>query len=355
MINVLIVEDSRVVSAYLEEILGQEDDIRVIGNVSDGKSAIEFIKTNKPDLVTMDIDLPLMNGLEATRIIMASTPVPIIIVTASRDVKDVRTSIDALSAGALAVIEKPVGPDHPEAEQQCAALIHMVRLMAEVKVITRKFSVKRQETQAPQTVAISRPGAMKLDRTEIVAVGISTGGPVVLQKIFSAITGDFPYPIVVVQHMTDGFLEGLVSWLNQSYSIPACVATQGMQVLPGNIYFAPSRYQMGISRSGYVVLEECRRYKGICPSVAHLFNSLATNYQSRVLAMLLTGMGNDGAAELKLLRVAGSVTIAQDKKSSLIHGMPGAAIQMHAAEFIMSADEITRMLKEIETGRKIKR
>jgi two-component system chemotaxis response regulator CheB len=352
MINVLIVEDSRVISAYLEEILTREDDIRVIGNVSDGKAAIEFIKTEKPDLVTMDIDLPVMNGLDATRVIMSSTPVPIVIVTGSRDVRDVQTSIDALSAGALALLEKPAGPGHPDADQQAAALVNMVRLMAEVKVITRKFAVKKQEPSGLKASVAVRPGPLRIDKTEIVGVGVSTGGPVVLQKVFSSITTDFPFPVVVVQHMTDGFLEGLVSWLNQSLKIPCHVAQQGQQILPGNIYFAPNRYQMGISRSGYILLEDCRRFKGICPSVAHLFNSLAVNYQSHVLAMLLTGMGNDGAAELKLLRVAGSVTIAQDKKSSLIHGMPGAAIQMQAAEFVMSSDEITQMLKDIQLTRK---
>lgn len=340
------------VSAYLEEIMRRAGDIRVIGNVSDGKAAIEFIKNEKPDLVTMDIDLPVMNGLDATRIIMSSTPVPIIIVTASRDVTDVQTSIDALSAGALAIIEKPVGPDHPDAGQQAAALVNMVRLMAEVKVITRKFAVKKQEPAKVSQPSTRKPDTVRIDKTEIVAVGISTGGPLVLQKIFSMISSSFPFPVVVVQHMTDGFLEGLVSWLNQSLTIRCHVATQGMQLVAGNVYFAPNRYQMGISRSGYVLLEDCKRFKGICPSVAHLFNSLAVNFQSRVLAMLLTGMGNDGAAELKLLRVAGSVTIAQDKKSSLIHGMPGAAIQMQAAEYIMSSDEITQMLRDIEMLKK---
>ncbi len=351
-IKVLIVEDSRVVSAYLEEILNRDKGIHVIGNVSDGKSAIEFIKKNKPDLITMDIDMPIMNGLDATRIIMSTNPVPILIITGSRNVHDIQTSIDALSAGALAVLEKPGGTGHPDAEKNAASLVNMVKVMSEVKVITRKPATRKKEIITEEIKAGPKPVPGRLDRIQVVAIGVSTGGPVVLQKILSGISGHFPYPIVVVQHMTEGFLEGLVDWLNQSLSIPLHVATKGMHIMPGNVYFAPSRYHMGISRSGHVVLEEGRKGKGICPSVAYLFNSLAINYQSGVLAFLLTGMGSDGAAELKQIRVAGSVTVAQDKKSSLIHGMPGAAIQMNAAEFIMSSDEITRLLKDIEVLRK---
>jgi len=347
MIKVLIVEDSRVVSEYLQYILSADHEIQVIGNVSNGKRAIEFLKLNKPDVITMDIDMPIMDGLEATRIIMSTNPMPIIIVTASRNASSVKTSMEALAAGALSVMEKPRGIGHPEEECQTRKLVKMVKLMSEIKVITRKFNIIK-EVDAEICSKISKHSMGDFNKKKIVVIGSSSGGPLVLQKIFSKITQEFPYPILVVQHIAVGFLDGLLNWLRNTLLIPLQIATENEIVKSGNIYFAPDYYQMGVNRCGKIALIKCDKNNVLCPSVAHLFKSVAIEYGDCSIGIILTGMGRDGANELKLLKDAGSITIAQDKESSIVHGMPGVAIKQNAVDYIMNPGEIAEILKNIE-------
>jgi len=352
MVKVLIVEDSRVVSEYLYYILSSDPKIQVIGNVSNGMQAIEFLKSNKPDVITMDIDMPVMDGLEATRRIMSTTPVPIIVVTASRNAHEMKTSMEALCAGALSVIEKPVGLGHPLEKERRDKLVTMVKVLAQVKVVTRRPHPTIKPVSMP---AIKRPAVRKpepsiadFSKKKILAVGLSSGGPMVLQTIFSKISEKFPFPIVVVQHITEGFLEGLVNWLSHKTIIPIHVATENETILPGHIYFAPDKHQMGLNNPGKIKLSKCEKKKNICPSVAHLFSSIVKEYGKYSIAIILTGMGEDGANELKMLRDAGSITIAQDKESSLVHGMPGVAIKLDAASMILNPEEIANILHEIE-------
>lgn len=349
MIKVLIVEDSRVVSEYLEFILSSDPEINVIGNVSNGKAAIDFIRIQKPDVITMDINMPIMNGLEATRLIMCTDPIPIIIVSNSQNTKDRAITLEALETGALSVIEKPSGIGHPMEAEHARKLLSMVKLMAEIKVITRRPSKSLQLTKknAPtiegKSLHIEKPTNRK-----IVVVGVSSGGPQVLQKIFSSLTTKFPLPILVVQHIANGFLEGLVGWLDSSLSIPVQVAKQNETILSGHIYFAPNNYQMGIGSNGKIILSENQGQGGIFPSVAHLFSSVEMTFGAQSIAILLTGMGKDGATELRRLRDTGALTIAQDKESSMIYGMPGVAAELDAADYILNTDQIAELLVGME-------
>ncbi|MBI9052903.1 MAG: chemotaxis-specific protein-glutamate methyltransferase CheB [Bacteroidales bacterium] len=347
MIKVLIVEDSRVVSEYLNYILSSDPEIQIVGNVSNGRQAIEFLKKKKPDVITMDIDMPIMDGLEATRIIMSTTPVPIIIVTASRNAKEVSISMEALAAGALSVEEKPRGIGHPDEEFQARKLIKIVKLMSEIKVVTRKFYMINK-SESKLDVKISKHTIGDLNKKKIVVVGSSSGGPLVLQKIFSKITQEFPYPILVVQHIAVGFIDGLINWLRNTLLIPIQVATDNEVLKSGHIYFAPDHHQMGVSNSGKINLDKSDSYNGLCPSVAYLFKSVAEEYGKHAIGIILTGMGSDGANELKILKDAGSITIAQDKESSIVHGMPGVAIRLNAANYIMNPVEISDVLLNIE-------
>ncbi len=351
MVKVLIVEDSRVVSQYLEYIFSQDPGIKVIGNVRNGKEAVAFIKNQKPDVVSMDIEMPVMNGLEATRILMSSTPLPILIVTASRNSNEVAISMEALAAGALAVVQKPAGIGHPAQEKIAHDLVRMIKLMAEVKVVSRRFKKlpPPKQTHIKQFVRIPDEAIAK---TKLVAIGVSSGGPQTLKIVFNNITENFPIPIVVVQHIAEGFINGLVNWLNSQVAIHFQVAENGMKLKPGNVYFAPDNYQMGVTAGGSIALAECNGEKVLCPSIAHLFTSVAKTYKASSLGIILTGMGSDGAKELKLMRDAGAITIAQDKKSSLIHGMPGVAVKYGSAEYVMASSEINQLLVEFESIKK---
>lgn len=347
MVNVLIVEDSRVVSEYLEYILSEDPQIQVIGNVSNGKQAIEFLKKHKPDVISMDIEMPIMNGLEATRIIMATTPLPILIVTASRKAHEVAISMEALAAGALAIIEKPLGIGNPDEEKLAKQLVMLIKLMAEVKVVSRKF----KKELPPKPIEIKtriEESHINLSKIKIVAIGVSSGGPQTLIKVFSKITGKFPVPILVVQHIAEGFLSGLVSWLSTNTSIPIHVAEEGMELLPGHVYFAPDRKHMGVAKNRKLAFSQCQQGSTLCPSVAFLFSTVSEVYKNTGLGIILTGMGTDGAEELKMMKDAGGITIAQDKESSLIHGMPGVAIKKGAATHVRSALEIGQLLYEFE-------
>ncbi len=347
MIKVLIVEDSRVVSEYLEYILNSDPKIKVIGNVSNGKQAIDFIKSNKPDVITMDIDMPVMNGLEATKRIMETTPLPIIIITSSRDAHEIKITMEALAVGALIVIEKPHGIGHPNDQENKEKLISLVKGLSEVKVIKLR-QIKARKPNIKPVLQNCLPSQKSFNNKKIVAIGVSSGGPQVLKQIFSKITGQFPYPIIVVQHITEGFLDGLVSWLGRLSSIPIHIAGDLETILPGHIYFAPDNHQLGIIDFRVRLLECATKSGNLCPSVAHLFSSLAKSYGKDTIAMILTGMGTDGANELKMLREAGAITIAQDKTSSLVHGMPGEAIKLGGATYIQNPDDISDLLFDIE-------
>ena len=350
MIKVLIVDDSRTVSQYLEYILSKDPRIEVIGNVSDGQQAIDFMKKNKPDIITMDIDMPRMDGLEATRRIMSTNPVPIIVVTASRNAKKMQISIDALAAGALTVIEKPVGVGHRDEAAKTKKFIAMIKTYSGVQVITRKFPVTKKvpvKTNGKPTAIMKSISVDKFLNRKYVLIGISSGGPPVLADIFSKISIKFPYPILVVQHITPGFLDGMVTWLNRLTKIPVCVATDGEMILPGKVYFAPDNFQMGICLRS-IKLYNRKNNQRICPSVEFLFNNFVQNLGKETIAMLLTGMGSDGSKGLKKLQAEGALTIAQDEESSLVFGMPGEAVKLNAADYVLNPVQIADILLELE-------
>ena len=351
MIKVLIVEDSRTVSQYLEYILDGDKDIQVIGNVANGKEAVDFVNKTKPDVISMDIDMPVMNGLEATRIIMSTIPVPIIVVTASLNAAKAGLSIEALAAGALNVIPKPVGFGHTDSEIKTKKLISLVKTYSHVKVIKRRYAtiVKKNILVKSKThsVVAKMPPLGSLQNKKYVAIGISSGGPQVLEEIFSKLSDKFPYPILVVQHITPGFLEGMVTWLGRLSELPIHIASDKEKVLSGHVYFAPDYQQMCLINNR-IHLKKCNSEAKICPSVAYLYSCMEKQYAKHTIAILLTGMGRDGADELKSLKDAGAITIAQDKESSLVHGMPGEAIKIDAASYVLNPNEIVSVLQSIK-------
>lgn len=340
MITVLVVEDSSVVRELLVHILSSDPKIRVIGAAGNGKEALEAVDRSRPDLVTMDVHMPGMDGLEATRVIMETNPVPIVIVTGSASMMEMEISFRAIEAGALTVIQKPVGPGHPDYEARARELIRTVKLMSEVKVVRRWARRPRKEAEAySRTLAqISAPDI------RAVAIGASTGGPPVIQQILSGLPREFPIPVLIVQHMAAGFIQGFTEWLSQTSPLPIHLAINGSRLLPGHIYIAPEGLQMKVGMNGRLICSEDNPENGLRPSVSYLFRSVADVFGKNAVGILLTGMGKDGAVELKMMKEKGALTIAQDKESSIIYGMPGAASDLDAASLILPPGKISEAL-----------
>ena len=356
MIKVLVVEDSPVVREFLVHILGSDPGIRVVGSASNGEEAIDAVKHYRPDIITMDIHMPKMDGLEATRRIMETDPTPIVIVSGSTDPHENTTTFRAMEAGALAVLARPTGIGHPDHETTASELVQTVKLMSEVKVVrrwpqTRREPVLPSAAQALVGKPARVPGKIPV-KIKVIAIGASTGGPPVLQTILAMLPKDFPLPVLIVQHMASGFVTSFVEWLAQSSGLPVHVAMHGELMLPGHVYVAPDECQMKVEHGGKIVLTKDEPENGLRPSVSYLFRSLAAVYGGGTIAGLLTGMGRDGAEELRLLKEKGAVTFAQDKDSSVVHGMPGEAIKLDAATFILAPDKIAAVLTDLANNKK---
>jgi two-component system chemotaxis response regulator CheB len=347
-IEVLVVDDSRVARKFLVHLLESDPRIRVIDAVDSGHAALDFLKDRKADVVLMDIQMPRLDGFETTRCIMETQPVPIIICTATTDPKEVATTLRSMEAGALACLEKPVALDHPEYEEQARSLLETIRLMSEIKV------VRRWPRSKSNLAAFSFRAADNIrDGIRVIGIGASTGGPPVLQTILAGLPKDFSASILVVQHIARGFVSGLVEWLNQTTGWQVHSAAHDTLPLPGHAYLAPDDLHMGVGRSGRILLTHEEPENNLRPAVSFLFRSLAEVYGPDALGVLLSGMGKDGAVELKLMKENGAITIAQDRETSVVHGMPGEAIELGGATHILAAEKIADMLISLVKRRQV--
>lgn len=346
MIRVLVVDDSATAREYLAYLIGADPEVQVIGTARDGQEAIGAVRDLHPDVVVMDLMMPVMDGIEATRVIMETNPTPIVIVSAVWLRGEVEMTFRALGAGALAALEKPVGLNHPQHERLARELARTVRLMAGVKVVGRRNGL------AP-TVVPSGPGPTapaQPCRVRFVAIGASTGGPSAIATVLRGLPAGFPAPVLVVQHIARGFIAGFASWLAESCRLPVAVAEQGQVPQAGHVYVAPDNRQMGVASDGTLALRDDAPEGGLRPSVSYLFRSLIPFARRGLVAVLLTGMGRDGASELKQLRDLGAVTIAQDRESCIVFGMPGEAVALGAATAVLSPSQVASYLAGLCPG-----
>jgi two-component system chemotaxis response regulator CheB len=345
MIRILVVEDSPTVREFLVHILGSDPQMEVVGTAETGEEAVAAVEHIRPDVITMDVQMPQMNGFDATRRIMETHPTPIVIVSSIADVTSTARAFQAIDAGALAILPRPAGLGHPEHQRSVADLIRTLKLMSEVKVVRRWPRTRTAEViPSPLTSATFQ---LPTTRVNLIAIGASTGGPPVLQSILSGLPADFPLPIVVVQHIAAGFTQGFIEWLAQSSNLPVHLPTSGQHVLPGHVYVAPDGFHMTIGPEGRIGLNTDDPENGLRPSVSHLFRSVAKVYGKNAIGILLTGMGKDGACELKLMKERGAVTIAQDQYTSVVHGMPGEAIKLGGTTYILSPEKIRMVLASL--------
>jgi two-component system, chemotaxis family, protein-glutamate methylesterase/glutaminase len=341
MIRVLIVEDSPVAREFLAYLLTSDPVIQVVGVAKNGAEALDAVTRLRPDVITMDIHMPIMDGFEATRRIMETVPTPIVIVSGSTGVTEVASTFHAMEAGALAVVVRPPGMNHDAFEEGSKELIRTVKLMSEIKVVRRIPTTHK--ARAPRRPPIAPPPILPME-IQVAAMGASTGGPPVLQKILSRLPQDLRFPVLIVQHIAPGFVKGFGEWLAGASGFPVRIASRGELPLPGRAYVAPEGFHMGVGIGPRIVLSDHAPENGLRPSVAHLFRSVAQVLGPAAVGVLLTGMGRDGAQELKAMKDKGAITIAQDEESSVVHGMPAEAIKLDAATYVLPPEGIADFL-----------
>jgi two-component system chemotaxis response regulator CheB len=349
VIGVLLVDDDAEARTSLRRLLTAYRDIAVVGEAVSGRQAVRMVNMLRPDVVLMDADMPGMDGFETTVEIMAKSAVPIIIVSASEDSEEADKAFRAMEAGAVALVAMPswTGETHGRRE---AEVVQTVRAMSEVRVVRR-----RQRRPQPTRIAGSaggpkgqRPVAPATQgNVDLIAIGASTGGPQVLQSILAGLPRGFSAAVVVVQHITPDFQGSFVGWLGQATGMPVHLAEDGQPLHRGHVYVAPHPYQMGVDRQRRITLRDDPPEAGLRPAVSYLFRSLAAVSPRRTTAVLLTGMGQDGAAELLELRNRGAITIAQTEETSVVHGMPGEAIRIGGAMYVLSPEETAELLGQI--------
>jgi two-component system chemotaxis response regulator CheB len=338
MPRVLIVDDSPTARELIAGILGHDPEIEIIGQATNGEEAVRMTQELRPDVLTVDIHMPLMSGLEATQKIMSTCPTPIVIVSASTLVHDVEWAMNALQLGALTLLLKPPGPDAANYDAAARELVETVKAMAGVKVVGR-----RPREAAPAKRPQLAPVATATPRA--IAIAASTGGPPAIQQVLRELPADFPAPILVVQHIASGFTEGFVSWLDTALPLRVKAAEQNERLRPGVVYVAPEDRHLGAAGSGCVALSSDEPIGGFRPSATFLFDSVGRVYKEASVGIILTGMGSDGVEGLKILRAEGGHVIAQDEASCVVYGMPGAAKQAGVVDASVSLDRIAAIIQ----------
>jgi two-component system chemotaxis response regulator CheB len=367
MIKVLVCEDSVPVSQLLVGLINNvagEAKLLVVGVAGNGNEAIELNRRLRPDVIAMDVRMPVLNGLEATRRIMAEQPTPIVLVSEIAET-EVALSLEALAAGALLVMPKPHGPGHPDFAAEAEKLRQNLCLMAGVKVVRHWLPGSTKQAQAqprsvlPVTLTTPTPKRPTSPHTStffneqqrLVTIGASTGGPAALASILSKLPPSFSWPMLITQHIMPGFGKGLVQWLNQISERRVVLATEGMlvEVDSGLTILAPDDCHLCLDATQHLVFGKNGPVNGLASSVDVMFSSIASNLAgSSVVGVLLTGMGRDGATGLKQLRESGATTIVQDEASSVVFGMPKEAIALGAAQHVVPISKIPEMLIKLK-------
>ncbi len=352
-VKVLLVEDSPVALEILQRLLKTSPEIQLVGTARNGKEALELIPKVQPQVICTDLHMKGMNGLELTHHVMSKYPIPILVISNSVQEDDSSNIFELLQAGAIDVFPKPAMGQASDYEKVKARLIAKIRVLSGV-------SVFRRSPKQPTAVEVAKPifshltTPTKLDPTfaiKVVTIGGSTGGPKALHKILAAIPKNFPVPIICTQHISPGFLQGLVDWLNRESQIAVKIAEKGEFPLPGTFYFAPDGCHLALSSYGKFTFPALEAVDGHCPSVSVMFESVAKFYGRETLGILLTGMGKDGAAGMQAIAQAGGITIAQDEQSCLVFGMPKEAIALGAVKHILPIQDIANFLKKMQEFR----
>lgn len=340
-IRLLVVDDSDTIRLAVRKGLhAVNPNIIVIGEAKNGHEAVLQAFSLKPDVILMDIKMPVMDGIQATREISSQLQIPILIFTGSQNPEKVDTdSLNAIQAGAMMIYRKPVTFGKTSTLSEFKNLSRLITSMAQIKVNYRD--------QVAQSKAVTRQLAPLSEEDRMVFMGASTGGPSILAAIFHQLPAKFPYPILVAQHMAEGFVDNFARWLDSETKLSVKIARDQEIPLPGIIYLAPKASHMGLHENREIAIIPNLTAKKVCPSVDHLFRSASQVLKDKAIAILLTGMGKDGAAGLRMVRDAGGTTIGQDEQSCIVYGMPKAAVNIFAVQQQMTPEEISTYLTSL--------
>lgn len=356
-VTVLLVEDSPVATLLLRRAIESTGAVQIVGVARTGLEALALLPKVNPDVICTDLHMPQMDGLTLTREVMARSPKPILVISNSVREDDRLRVFQLIEAGALDVFPKPIMSSPTEYDRVASQLIARILVLSGVKV----FKLKPRETPSPiqravATVSVAsppptasppRPPARRLDHGSVatmVAIGASTGGPAALREILGSLPASFPTPIVCVQHISAGFLQGLIDWLSSTCALRVAIARAGDRPQPGWVYFPPEGHQLEFNSQGCFLTHRTDPVDGHCPSVTATFSAIARTFGPNALAALLTGMGSDGAIGLRDIDQAGGWTIAQDELSSIVFGMPRTAIELGAACQVLPLGAIAQAL-----------
>lgn len=329
-IKVLVVDDSDFVRSFLVNLLSGDDEIEVAGEAANGLEACDKVKSLRPDIITMDIEMPKMGGIEAIERIMSAHAVPILVVTSK---SDANTAYKAISKGALEVVQKPDLDSIDSGE-----FIRKVKLLAGIRVITH---IPAAPAPAVKSVDVSGIG---YESKRIVAIASSTGGPKALSIVLSALPENLPCPVVVAQHIPDEFIHGMTDWLDKSSPMRVKAGTGGEVLQAGTVYVSPSEKHMKVDGHRRIVFEERKLTDIYFPSCNVLLSSVAEIYGSKAIGVILTGMGDDGVIGMKAIKAAGGSTVAQDEATSVVYGMPKIAVESHCVDMVLPVEQIAREL-----------
>jgi two-component system chemotaxis response regulator CheB len=360
-VPVVLVDDSRVQRRFLRSALEITAEFEVIGEASNGREAVAMVERLRPAAVLMDLELPLMNGIEAIERIMASRPTPIVVCSGyvAGDARD--NAAAATAAGAVDIVAKPLPETAVSLDDYAEELRRRLRVASRVKVITHPRGRLRPSVsplvRAPRVPATEPPRAREpgslpelqplTSPVQVLAIGASTGGPQAVAQLLSALPSDLEQAVLVVQHMADGFIEGLAGWLDGMCALPVVVGASGRRLLPGTVTVAPSGQNLVVLDRLRVVCEQPPPAQFHVPGIDVTFRSVAAAVGAEAIGVLLTGMGRDGAVGLKAMRDRGAVTLGQDEATSAVYGMPAAAQALGAVEHELPLPAIAPALLQL--------
>ncbi|MCA1408880.1 chemotaxis protein CheB [Ensifer sp. IC3342] len=343
MTRILLATSTPGLEQLVKKAAGTDAAVELVGVARSGKDAVRITGKLLPDIVA--VELRDAAAAETVREIMIAAPTPVVMVSYQDGSQLGAISAHALDAGALAVIPAPTASGTSLEQAAIDKFLSTIKAMAQVKVVRQWRKKTRGDHQVKEA-----PEAVSHTRIAIVAIAASTGGPAAIRSILRELPADFPAPILVVQHMSNGFIDGVAVSLDATVALKVKVGANGERLRPGTVYLAPDGHQLGVSGKLRLRVVDEDPIQGFKPSASYLFGSIARAFKGESLAVILTGMGDDGTEGLRALRVAGGKVIAQDEKSSIVFGMPKSAISAGLVDFVLPVEDIAAKITALATA-----